>query len=59
MKMENNRRSVIRKDGDTYVVDLFEGNTLVQSRRLDGKSQLYAEDVSTNWDTGIIQLLVD
>jgi|TARA_R110000868_G_scaffold237661_1_gene492280 hypothetical protein len=57
--MENNRRSVIRKDGDTYVVDLFEGNTLVQSRRLDGKSQLYAEDVSTNWDTGIIQLLVD
>lgn len=57
--MENNRRSVVRKDGDTYVVDLFEGNTLVQSRKLDGKSQLYAEDVSTNWDTGIIQLLVD
>lgn len=57
--MSNNRHSVIRKDGDVYVVDLFEDNKLVESRRLEGKSIHFAEDVSHNWDTGLIQLLVD
>jgi len=55
----SNRRSVVRMDGDVYVVDLYEGNTLVQTRRLEGKNQFYAEDVSNNWNNGIIQLLVD
>ena len=55
----NNRRSVVRKDGDTYVVDLFEGNDLVQTRRCEGKNELFAEDVSENWDNGLIQLLVN
>ena len=55
----SNRRSVVRKDGDTYVVDLFEGNDLVQTRRCEGKNELVAEDVSENWDNGLIQLLVN
>jgi len=46
-------------DGEVYVVDLFENNKLVESRRLEGKSMAFATDVSNNWDSGLIQLLVD
>jgi hypothetical protein len=56
---ENNRRSEIRMDGEVYVVDLFENEKLVESRRLEGKSMAFATDVSNNWDSGLIQLLVD
>jgi hypothetical protein len=40
----------------TYVVDLFEDNVLMESRKLPGKSLHYAQDVSENWDNGIIKL---
>lgn len=40
----------------TYVVDLYENDVLQESRKLPGKSRHYAEDVSENWDNGIIQL---
>ncbi len=40
----------------TYVVDLFEGSKLMESRTLLGKSIHYAEDVAENWETGIIKL---
>ena len=40
----------------TYVVDLYEDGVLKESRQLPGKSRYYAEDVSENWDNGIIQL---
>lgn len=39
-----------------YVVDLFEGNKLMESRPLLGKSIHYAEDVAENWENGIIKL---
>lgn len=46
--------------GDSmYVVHLYEGNKLVQTRELPGKSLHYAEDVAENWETGIIQLLTE
>lgn len=55
-----NRHSIIRtvkiNDIDTFVVDLFENDKLVESRALPGKSVHYANDVSENWDTGIIKL---
>ena len=40
----------------TFVVDLYEDNVLQESRELPGKSRYYAEDVSENWDNGIIKL---
>ena len=64
----SNRKSQIRLvvtndpviGGDSvYVVDLYENDKLVQVRNLPGKSRRYAEDVAENWDSGIIQLLVD
>ncbi len=39
-----------------YVVDLFEGSKLMESRTLLGKSIHYAEDVAENWEAGIIKL---
>lgn len=39
-----------------YVVDLYENEQLIESRELPGKSIYYAEDVSENWDTGLIKL---
>lgn len=42
-----------------YVVDLFEDNKLVQTRELPGKSKSYADDVVENWNSGLIQLLID
>lgn len=39
-----------------YVVDLYEDGMLKETRQLPGKSIHYANDVSENWDAGIIQL---
>lgn len=38
-----------------YVVDLYDDGVLVESRRLPNKSRYYAEDLSENWDTGLIE----
>lgn len=54
-----NRHSIIRhRDSPTamFYVELYEYNELVETRELPGKSIHYAEDVSYNWDTGIIKL---
>ena len=39
-----------------YVVDLYLDNSLVETRNLPGKSIHYANDVSENWDNGIIKI---
>lgn len=38
-----------------YVVEMYEDNTLVETRVLPGKSVHYAQDVSENWDNGLIK----
>jgi hypothetical protein len=42
-----------------YVVDLIENGQVVESRKLPGKNKSFAEDVCENWNSGMIQLLVD
>lgn len=42
-----------------YVVDLIENGKVVESRKLPGKSKSYANDVAENWESGLIQLLID
>ena len=67
-----NRSSSIRREtvqGDNasgssgpdsmYVVDLIENGRVVESRKLPGKSQSYANDVAENWNSGLIKLLID
>ena len=66
------RSSSIRKEGNVgandsgssgpdslYVVDLIENGRVVESRKLPGKSISYAQDLAENWESGLIQLLVD
>ncbi len=61
------RRETIQGENDSgsggpdsmYVVDLIENGRVVESRRLPGKSQKFANDVAENWNSGIIQLLID
>ena len=45
----------LREPDVMFVVDLFEDDKLVESRSLPGKSIHYANDVSKNWDNGIIK----
>lgn len=42
-----------------FVVDLIENGKVVESRKLPGKSKSYANDVAENWESGLIQLLID
>lgn len=57
------RRSEIRREMNTnlretdvmFVVDLYEDDVLIESRKLPNKSIHYAQDVSDNWDNGIIK----
>lgn len=57
------RRSIIkriittdlRKPDLVYEVELYEDGNLVERRQLEGKSLAYAEDVSENWDNGLIK----
>lgn len=58
-----NRNSVIQlkpvrngnfKGPDTmFVVELWEENSLIETRELPGKSIHYAESLARNWDEGV------
>ena len=56
------RKTVMGKNKDhegpdtIYVVDLWEGDTLIEARELPGKNSYYAKDVAENWENGIIQI---
>lgn len=59
VQVQGNNESGSAGPDSMYVVDLFEDNKLVQTRELPGKSQSYAKDVVENWNSGLIQLLID
>ena len=65
LKREN-RGAEIRKinteTNETYVVDFYENDVLVETRELPGKSIHYAQDTAENWLNGVIpskQFLVE
>jgi hypothetical protein len=45
----------IRETDVMYVVDMYEDGVLVETRKLPNKSIHYANEVSENWDNGIIK----
>jgi len=49
------REAKIRQE-NYYVVDLYEDRELVESRSVLGHSYDYAQDVSENWVSGILQI---
>lgn len=54
-----NNRSGSGGPDTMFVVDLIENGKVVESRKLPGKSKSYANDVAENWESGLIQLLID
>lgn len=59
VQVQGNNESGSAGPDSMFVVDLFEDNKLIQTRELPGKSQSYAKDVVENWNSGLIQLLID
>ena len=52
-------RNVDTDQGTMFVVDLFLGGLLMETRDLPGKNKHYANDVAENWENGIIKLTTD
>lgn len=42
-----------------FVVDLIENGQVIETRTLPGKNESFAKDVKENWESGLIQLLID
>lgn len=54
-----NRKAKIRKinteTNETYVVDLYLDDILIESRELPGKSIYYARSAAENWENGVME----
>jgi hypothetical protein len=50
------RTSYIGQVEGVYIIHLYEDGELVEVRPVPNKSLRYAEDVSENWDTGLIKI---
>ena len=50
------RSAIIGRDQHGFVVELYEGNELKETRCVYNHSEAYAEDVAENWCQGMIQL---
>ena len=50
------RTSDIELVDGIYIVNLYEDGELVEVRPVPNKSLRYVEDVSENWDMGIIKI---
>ena len=42
-----------------YVVELWDGDSLIETRELPDKSIYYAESLARNWDAGIGEFKID
>ena len=49
-------KGVVIQGNDCYFVDFFKDDVIIDSRRIEGKSLRYAEDIAENFVNGIIQI---
>jgi len=49
------KATVIRGD-ECYFVDFYKDDVIIDSRRIEGKSLRYVEDIAENFVNGIIQI---
>jgi len=49
------RTAVVRKNEKGFLVDLFSGNELWETRKVYNHSESYAEDVGENYVLGVIE----
>tara|TARA_B100001063_G_C16496061_1_gene419727 strand:- start:84 stop:266 length:183 start_codon:yes stop_codon:yes gene_type:complete len=53
--MGSDRTAKINLSAFGYEVDLYQGETLVETRQVHDKSLSYAESVAENWTLGVIE----
>jgi len=53
--MGSNRTAKINLSAFGYEVDLYEGNNLIETRKVHDKSISYAESLAENWTLGVIK----
>ena len=51
---DNDRTAIIAQDEKGFLVELYKGNELVETRTVYEHSEAYAEDLAENWCQGII-----
>ncbi len=59
IRIEGYSASGSRGPDNTYVVYMYEDQTLFEARQLPGKSMHYAESLATNWDESIGEFNID
>lgn len=53
---DSQRSAIVGQDSHGFVVELYEGNELKETRCVYDHSESYAEDVAENWCQGLIKL---
>ena len=53
--VQNNRTATVLRDGDGYVVQMYEDEVLKESRPINGHTEDYAEEAAENWVIGVIR----
>lgn len=53
--IQDERKASIVKDGEGYVVHMYQGEVLRESRPIVGHTEAYAEEAAENWVMGIIR----
>lgn len=49
------RRARLVEDQSQYVVEMYEGKKLIESRVIDQRTEDYASDCAENWVMGVIK----
>lgn len=49
-------KAVVTLDGDCYHVDFYKDEVMIDSRRVEGHTLRYAEDMAENFVNGVIRI---
>ena len=55
VNFKKEKRTAVIEEETHYVVKMYVGDELAESRPLYGHSKRYAEDCAENWENGIIK----
>ena len=53
--LQDERKASVYKTGDSYTVNMYDGETLRESRNIEGHTADYAEEAAENWVLKVIK----
>lgn len=53
--IQDERKATVLKDGDGYIVKMYQGELLKETRPIMGHTESYAEEAAENWVVGVIR----